>query len=274
MNTPIMTLFAAIAVAAAVFVRRPRSARQRLWSPPKSPKERTATRPETWRLSSLALGVAIAAALAVLRVALPLAAISGLVPAGIAWVRRRRAAALLRTACEAAVVEVTFALAGELRAGRTAREALNAAAGAAGPLADAIAAAAASVEVGGSAAAELGEAARIPGAARLRSVAAAWAVTESAGGRVALVLERLGEAMDSDDELRREMQAAMAAPRATMVMLAGLPLIGLGMGQALGARPFHLLLFRPLGWALLAGAAILDGTGVVVSRVITRWALR
>jgi tight adherence protein B len=89
-----------------------------------------------------------------------------------------------------------------------------------------------------------------------------------------LVLERLGEAMDRDDELRREMEAALAAPKATMTLLAGLPLLGLGLGQAIGAHPLHLLLYRPIGWALLAGAGVLDAIGVAVSRQITKVALR
>jgi tight adherence protein B len=127
--------------------------------------------------------------------------------------------------------------------------------------------------MGGSAAVELDIASRLPGADRLRAVAAAWRVTESAGGRVALVLERLGEAMDRDDQVRREMAAALAAPRATMTLLAGLPVVGLVLGQAIGAHPFHLLLYRPLGWALLIGAAVLDALGVLVTQRISRWAL-
>jgi tight adherence protein B len=273
MTTSLETLLAAAAVAVAIVVRRPRAARQRLLARPPMPVGEP--RMTAWRGgAALGLGLVIAVSLTALNVGVQFAAAAGVVPAGVGWVRDRRAASALRVACEAAVVEVTFALAGELRAGRTPREALVAAAQSAGPLSGAIAAAAAAVEVGGSAAAELAEASRIQGAGRLRSVSAAWAVTESAGGRVALVLERMGEAMDRDAELRREMDAAMAAPRATMVMLAGLPLIGIGLGQALGARPVHLLLYRPLGWGLLSGAAVLDGLGVAVSRLISRWALR
>jgi tight adherence protein B len=80
--------------------------------------------------------------------------------------------------------------------------------------------------------------------------------------------------MDREDTLRREMEAAMAAPQATMNLLAGLPIVGLGFGQAIGAHPVHLLLYRPIGWALLAGAAVLDGVGIVVSRKLAKWALK
>jgi tight adherence protein B len=203
-----------------------------------------------------------------------LAGLAGLVPVTVVMVRRSRAARRLRVAREADVIELTFALAAELRAGRTAKEALGAAAGTLGPLAPVLVAAAGALDVGGSAATELDVAACLPGAERLRSVAAAWRVTEEAGGRVALVLERMGEAMDRDDEIRRELDAALAAPRATMMLLAGLPALGLGLGEAIGADPVHLLVYRPVGWALLTGALVLDGLGILVSRRITKWALQ
>lgn len=174
----------------------------------------------------------------------------------------------------AATVEVTFALVGELRAGRTPAEALAAVAGFAGPLRPVLEAAHRAVVVGADAADELARAASIPGAERLRYVAAAWSVADSAGGRVAVVLERLSESMDSDDELRRELDAAMAGPRATMVLLAALPALGLVLGQAVGAHPFHFLVHRPLGWGLLAAAAAFDVVGVVATRAIARVALR
>ena len=124
MRTSLVTLLAVLAVAAAVIVRRPREARQRLVA--RMPAaDQPATQP--WSTLNVALGVAIASALVLLQVAVPVAAISGLVPAGVHWVRSRREVGALRSAREAACVEVTFALAGELRAGRTAREALEAA---------------------------------------------------------------------------------------------------------------------------------------------------
>jgi tight adherence protein B len=189
-------------------------------------------------------------------------------------VRRALTAGRTRQECSAATVEVTFALAGELRAGRTPSQALAAVAGVAGPVRPALEAAHRAVAVGANAADELARAARLPGAERLRYVAAAWAVADSAGGRVAVVLERLSDAMDSEEELRRELDAAMAGPRATMFLLASLPLLGLVLGQTVGAHPLHLLLHRPLGWGLLAAAAVLDAVGVLVTRTIARAALR
>lgn len=190
----------------------------------------------------------------------------------VGWQRvdRRREAAKRREETAAAVVEVTYALAAELRAGRTPAEALLAVTELAGPLAPALHSAYGAVMVGADAAVELAEAATLPGADRLRPVAAAWAVATSAGGQIAVVLERLAVAMDADAELRRELDAALAAPRATMMLLAVLPAFGLLLGQSVGAHPVALLLYRPLGWGLSAAAVALDALGVLLMRTIVR----
>lgn len=269
-----MTLWfvgALVAVVVVMWLPRPPAQRLEGWRPD-SPQGKT--HGLALRSRDVAIAVALATALATAHVPIVLALLSALSPLAWSTLRLRRLRNRERDAREAAVADATFALAGELRAGRTPSEALRAAAATAAPLADSLLAAAESVAVGGSAAAELETASHLPGAARLRSVAAAWRVTESAGGRVALVLERLGEAMDRDDQLQREMAAALAAPRATTMLLAGLPLLGLGMGQAVGAHPFQLLLYKPLGWGLLLAAGALDAVGVVVSRRISQWALR
>ncbi len=267
-----MTLWlAAFVVALLVVVARPRAAAQRLAA---SPGRARAAADGSIGSREFVVAMVTGSALVALGLPLPIAMAGGLLPLGAAGLRSARQRDHTRRARESAVVEATFALAGELRAGRTPSEALRSAAATAGPLAEVLRAAAESVTVGGSAAEELDAAARVYGAERLHAVAAAWRVTESAGGRIALVLERLGEAMDRDDELRREMEAAMAAPKATTTLLAGLPLFGLALGQVIGAHPIHLLIYRPLGWGLLAGAALLDAIGIVVSRQITRWALQ
>jgi tight adherence protein B len=218
--------------------------------------------------------VAIGGLLMAMQVSLALVVV--IVAAVVVVDRLRRTRRLTKAAEDrrAATVEATFALAGELRAGRTTAEALAAVAGGAGPLEPGFAAAARAVQAGGDAFEELGRLAELPGAERLRSVVAAWSVAAAAGGRVAVVLERLSDAMDSEDELRRELDAALAGPRATMALLAMLPVLGLGLGQAVGARPLQLLLHRPLGWLLLGGATILDVGGVVATKAIARTALR
>jgi tight adherence protein B len=260
---------AALSLAAAIAMSGRRRPAERLSSRPDETAQPTVSRGALWLAAAL-VGSAIVA-LRAPPVPLLIAAVAGVLAVRV---RRSVAAAKAREERAAATVEITFALAGELRAGRTPAQALAAVAGLAGPLQPALEAACAAVAVGADPAAELERAAHLPGAERLRYVAAAWVVAASAGGRVAVVLERLSEAMDSDDELRQELESAMAGPRATMVLLAGLPVLGLLLGQSVGAHPVGFLIHRPLGWGLLSAAALLDGLGVLATRAIARRAMR
>jgi tight adherence protein B len=226
------------------------------------------------RPGSLLVAVTVGTAVAAVGVPVGLAAAVVAATLGFGKVRASRRAAAARESAVQATVEVTVGLAAELRAGRTPAQALAAIAPWSGPLELVLSSAAAAVAAGASASDGLLLAAAVPGAGGLRQVAAAWRVTESTGGRLAGVLDRLAEALDGELELRQELQSALAGPRATVVLLAGLPVMGLALGQAVGARPLHLLLYRPLGWGLLAGAAVLDAAGVVVMNRITRWATR
>jgi tight adherence protein B len=185
------------------------------------------------------------------------------------WRRRRQV-----TQRESEVLEVVFALAAELRAGRPPGRALALVASSAESLRPLLTAAAAAVDAGARPGEELARIGSLPGCAGLRPVAAAWTVTESAGGAVADVLDRLGEVLEAERQARDALAAALAGPRATMVLLAGLPVLGLVLGESLGADPVGLLVRRPLGWALLAVGGLLDGAGVLWTRLLVRRALR
>lgn len=175
---------------------------------------------------------------------------------------------------ETEVVETVFALASELRAGRPPGRALALVATCTTHLRAELSEAASAVEAGASAPSELRHVAQSPGCAGLGAVASAWEVTESAGGAIADVLERLGDVLDVERQNQAALDAALAAPRATMVLLAALPVFGLGLGQSLGARPLSVLLHRPLGWAMLAAGLALDSIGVAWTRLLVRRALR
>lgn len=175
---------------------------------------------------------------------------------------------------DGAVVEVVFALAAELRAGRPPGRALALVADTAPTLQAPLTEAAVAVDAGASPSEELRRVSALPGCGGLLGVAAAWTVTESAGGAIADVLDRLGEVLDAESQSKAALAAALAAPRATMTLLAGLPLLGIVLGQSLGAHPVQLFLHRPLGWALLAVGAVLDLVGVVWTRLLVRRALR
>ena len=61
--------------------------------------------------------------------------------------------------------------------------------------------------------------------------------------------------------MRRELHAGLAEPRATAVVLAGLPLLGLVMGTALGADPLAWLLGTVAGRSVLALGVLLEVVG-------------
>ena len=212
--------------------------------------------------------------LAALLLGVPVVAAVGLLAgAAVMSMLRRRAARQRRDRRRDASVDVVFALAAELRAGSTPAQALLSAAETTDVLRTPLTAAAHVVRSGISAARPLRAVSELSGCEVLAAVAAVWQVTEQAGGAVADVLDRLGATLDADATDRRAFEAALAGPRASMTLLAGLPVLGLLMGESAGARPLRLLLHRPLGWALLAGAGLLEVAGLAWSRRLVRNAL-
>ncbi|MFH8490271.1 type II secretion system F family protein [Streptomyces longisporoflavus] len=195
-------------------------------------------------------------------------------------VRRARAARLQEERRAAAVIGLCGALAGEVRAGRQPGEALRAAAdgglglegagtgaGAIAGLGEARAGVLAAARFGGDVPGALEEAAREPGAQGLLGLAACWRVAVDRGAGLAAGLERLEGALRAERDQRADLRAQLAGARSTAVMLAGLPVLGLLMGSALGASPLRVLLHTGAGLGCLAVGGVLEGVGVW-------WALR
>lgn len=95
---------------------------------------------------------------------------------------------------------------------------------------------------------------------RVRAVVAGAHVAAETGAPLADVLEQLADAVAADAEQAGELDAALAGPRATARVLTALPLLGLLVGAAMGARPWEVLTDGGLGSAL----AVL-GVGLVVA---------
>lgn len=85
----------------------------------------------------------------------------------------------------------------------------------------------------------------------ISGLAACWSVTSQTGSGLATALTRLAEAARTDEDVRVQLEAQLAGPRATARMLSLLPLIGLCLGTLLGAHPVQWLLTDPVGWACL-----------------------
>ena len=195
-----------------------------------------------------------------------------------AWARRRgfrRARDLLLT--RTAVVDLCRAIAAELRAGRATSEAF-AAAVQAGParLSDLLQSAVAVGRRGdnGDLADAVARVALTPGCDGLRAVVACWRVAAASGAALAPAIDRVADALQDEIDLSREVASIMAGPRATVRVLAGLPVIGLLLGTAIGARPVDFLFGSALGVGCVLGAVVLDALGVAWSRRIARRAAR
>lgn len=81
----------------------------------------------------------------------------------------------------------------------------------------------------------------------LRALAACWRLAEHSGSGLADATDRLVASARADEQIRGELQAQLAAPRASARMLALLPLFGIALGIAMGADPLGWLFGSPLG---------------------------
>lgn len=178
------------------------------------------------------------------------------------WRRRQEASA--REVERAGAAEALAVLVAELRAGQQPGRALAAAAEVAvGPFAATLLVAARSAQVGADPAECLvneAEASAVP--QLLKGLAACWTVCASTGSSLAAAVEVLAQGLRAQHEQHLALEAELAGPRATAVMLAALPLAGLSLAAGLGARPLHVLLHTPVGLGCLAAGVSLDLVGL------------
>lgn len=223
------------------------------------PRHGPGRRPHGWRLLTAAsVGAAVALALG----SAPRLAVVGVAGAGSAlavrrWMRRRRAT-LARRERQRLVTELCDALAAELRSGAAVSWAFGHACEGRPELA-AVAAAAMS---GGDVSGALRQWSVAPGARGARAIAAGWEVSAQSGAGLAVVLDRIGASLRSEEDARAEVLSALGPPRATGKLLAVLPVFGLGLGASLGAHPLRFLLGTTPGLCCLAVGLGLALTGV------------
>ncbi|MGW0494913.1 type II secretion system F family protein [Streptomyces sp. NPDC003007] len=185
--------------------------------------------------------------------------------AGVPLLRRARLAGGARRDREQradAVIALCGTLAGEVRAGRQPGEALLRAARDCYGLADAQVTVLAAARFGGDVPDALATAARQPGAEGMLGLAACWRVAVDQGAGLAAGLDRLAAALRAERDQRSDLRAQLAGARATAVMLAGLPALGLAIGTALGADPLHVLLHTGAGLGCLATGGVMEGLGL------------
>lgn len=100
------------------------------------------------------------------------------------------------------------------------------------------------------------------GTPALRKLGAALLVCRSGGARLAPVARELAGQAQADARRAGELATALAAPRSSGRLVAGLPLLGLAFAALLGAGPVHVLLGTPAGSACLLGGVLLDLAGL------------
>jgi tight adherence protein B len=217
--------------------------------------------PPAWIWWSAAI-VALLGSVPFGRVGVGLAAALLVVAAGrlVAAIARGRATA----ARTRALSQALRILCAELAAGSRAPAALQAAA--IEPFAPAFRAAAVVAADGGDVAAALSD-----GPDELHAIAGAWRVVAQTGAGLAGVLGQVESDLRRRLDLHRAVETALAGPRSSAALLALLPLFGLLLGTAMGARPFALLVGPPAGQALLGAGVLLDVAGLAwTARLIAR----
>lgn len=164
------------------------------------------------------------------------------------------------------LVDAVGVLVAELRAGAHPATAIEAAAAEAAPdVAPALGAAAAAARLGADVPAVLrghDEPALRPWLARL---ADAWALAQRHGVPLAGLVDAVR--CDAEQRIRfaADLDARLAGPRASAAVLAGLPVLGLLLGQAIGAGPWQVLGGTAAGQGLLVLGTALVCAGVVWS---------
>jgi tight adherence protein B len=227
------------------------------------------------RRSGLALVIA-AGGLAVACLVPPSAAIALLLVSATAAWRRHRAVRRTRRASESAALQAALdVLAGELRAGAhpvTAFE--TAAAEVSEDVASALRVVAARARLGVDVAAGLQAAAtRSTVPTYWSRLSVCWELANRHGLAIATLMRTAHRDVVERERFELRVAAGMAGARATAMVLAGLPVLGIVLGELIGAEPVRFLLSGGLGGGLLMVGAALACAGVLWSDRITNGTL-
>lgn len=113
-----------------------------------------------------------------------------------------------------------------------------------------------------------------PVASALDRLSAAVLLSTRTGCSLADVVAAVDEDLRARRGHRRELRSATAAPRASAMLLAGLPALGLAMGSGIGADPWRVLTGTGTGQVLLVVGVALEIIGLAWSRRLVERVLR
>ncbi|WP_422744226.1 type II secretion system F family protein [Mycobacterium sp. WMMD1722] len=260
-------IVAAIALAMAVLIN-PQDVRHRL---PNRPERRRRRRIPVLAAAALVCAVVLACGVPV---SIPVAA--GLLVGTVALRQRRRMVRRRSDDESAALQGALDVLVGELRAGAHPVAAVEAAATeATGAVAIALGAVAARARLGADVAGGLFAVARqstVP--SQWTRIAVCWQLAQTRGLAIATLMCTAQRDIAERHRFAARVEAGMAGARATAGVLAGLPVLGIGLGQLIGAQPVGFLLAGGFGGGLLVIGVALSCAGLLWSDRITMAVLR
>lgn len=219
----------------------------------------------------------VVASLAAMAMALPVAVtLAAGIVVGTNMLRRRRTKARRAYATEAAALQSALeVLIGELRVGAHPVAAIDVAAREVdGPVAESLRGVAARARLGADVAAGIRS---IAASSRLSAhwerLALFWGLAQTHGLAIATLMRAAHRDLVERDRFSARVDAGMAGARTTAAVLAGLPVLGIGLGELIGAEPLGFLLSGGVGGWLLAAGVTLACCGLVWSDRITSRAL-
>lgn len=118
------------------------------------------------------------------------------------------------------------------------------------------------------------EAARSTSPGHWERLAVCWQLAQTHGLAIATLMQAAQRDIVERERFHGRVEAGMAGARATAAILAGLPTVGMLLGQAIGADPLSFLLSGGAGgWLLVVGTALiccgLLWSDRITSRVLT-----
>jgi tight adherence protein B len=214
-------------------------------------------------------------AAAVLVLVLPAGVVFACVIVGATWwIRRRRHTRVKRRAAESTALQGALEiLVGELRVGAHPVAAFSVAATEVdGPVAESLRAVAARARLGADVPAglrSLSAGSALP--AHWERLGVCWQLAQDHGLSIAPLMQTAQRDVVERERFSARVDAGMTGARTTAVVLAGLPLLGIGLGELIGAHPLSFLLSNGAGGWLLVIGVTLACVGVLWSdRITTR----
>ena len=195
---------------------------------------------------------------------------AGLIMAGTVAMRRRRRNARRRRRIAARALESSLdVVVAELRVGAHPAHAFRVAADEVpGPVGESLRAVAARAGLGADVAGGLRSAGRGAEEGHWERLAVCWDLAADHGLAVSTLMRAAALDLAERQRFTDRVDAGMAGARATATILAALPLLGVALGELIGAAPVAFLLSPAGGWFLIIGAA-LAAAGLVWAGHIT-----